>query len=513
MRLRHMITLTLVTAMAVAPGWAATVNTGDDSVGYLPGNVSEGSINVSTATSGDSFAAVSSHTTEQVLDRLVNIAFVNADLENALRIIARQMELNIIIGPGVRGRTITLELKDVPLRFALDSILSANELGFVVERGGIVRVVPMSQLRPDPIERQTLVRRLNWQIAGDVELVLADFITEEGSLRSDAPTNSVIVSDVPGRIQEIDSLLSELDVPERQVMIEARMVDINETFARSFDAELGIGQVDDSHSDNDSSRGVAPQNTVFNSINSNYTTADGIITPADAVGFATSIVSTPRAAWSYGTRMLGYDVSLLLEAAEEEGLARVLASPRVATINNVPAEIDIQREEPYTESTFNPGGQTTQSVLFKDVGLKLTVTPRITNNGYIRMMLEPEQSIIVDFVATVNSLVPVVSRRTATTNVIVEDRHTAVLGGLRELDAINREQGTPWFRKIPVFGFLFRGDSFDRNRTDFYIFVTPEIIQTAMLGAAEQYAHDLLDLEWDVPRDYFFDDMTVEMTY
>ena len=94
-------------------------------------------------------------TTEQVLDRLVNITFVNADLENALRIIARQMDLNIIIGPGVRGRTITLDLRDVPLRFALDSILSANDLGFIIERGGIVRVVPIELIRPDAIERQT----------------------------------------------------------------------------------------------------------------------------------------------------------------------------------------------------------------------------------------------------------------------------------------------------------------------------------------------------------------------
>ena len=90
---------------------------------------------------------------------------------------------------------------------------------------------------------------------------------------------------------------------------------------------------------------------------------------------------------------------------------------------------------------------------------------------------------------------------------------TAVLGGLKQLDARNNESGTPWFRKIPVLGFLFRGDDFTRERREFFAFVTPNILHDPVLEAAERYAHDLLDLEWDLPRDYFFEDVTIETTY
>lgn len=539
---------------------------------FLPANEPTTAVNVTTGTGGNEMGELASRSTEQVLDRLVNITFVNADLENALRVIARQMDLNIIMGGAVANRQITLDLRDVPLRFALDSILRSNDLGYLVEPGGIVRVVPASTIREDEIERQLLVRRLNWQIAADIQPALEEFVTDRGTLRSDPSTNSIIVEDIPSRVTELERLLDELDSPERQVMIEARMVDVTESFARGLEANLGIGRLDRQNNDviaqqnargqaqNDFNNAVgeartdfnndqlleqyqfnferyiageipnppvpptlqffsptaffpqiqgnAPANAIWQGLNTAYA---GI--PADALAVAANVVTDPNAAWSFGTDWLGYDISLLLEAAESAGMARVLAAPRVATVNNVPALIDIQREEPYTESTFNPGGQTTQSVLFKDIGLKLEVTPRITNNGFIRMNLRPEQSILVDRVAVVGSLVPVIARRSSTTNVIVEDQRTAVLGGLRQLDAINTEEGTPWFRNLPVIGFLFRGNSYSRDLTDFYMFVTPTIIQDPNLEAAERYAHDLLDLEWNLPDDYFMDDMRIETTY
>lgn len=521
---------------------------------FLPANEPTTAVNVTTGTGGNEMGELASRSTEQVLDRLVNITFVNADLENALRVIARQMDLNIIMGGAVANRQITLDLRDVPLRFALDSILRSNDLGYLVEPGGIVRVVPASTIREDEIERQLLVRRLNWQIAADIQPALEEFVTDRGTLRSDPSTNSIIVEDIPSRVTELERLLDELDSPERQVMIEARMVDVTESFARGLEANLGIGRLDRQNNDvieqqnavgqartdlNNFNanqqyltalanrepgdpfpnpptleaffpaiQGNAPANTIWQGLNAAYA---GI--PADALAVAANVVTDPNAAWSFGTDWLGYDISLLLEAAESAGMARVLAAPRIATVNNVPALIDIQREEPYTESTFNPGGQTTQSVLFKDIGLKLEVTPRITNNGFIRMNLRPEQSILVDRIAVVGSLVPVIARRTSTTNVIVEDQRTAVLGGLRQLDAINTEEGTPWFRNLPVIGFLFRGNSYSRDLTDFYMFVTPTIIQDPNLEAAERYAHDLLDLEWNLPDDYFMDDMRIETTY
>lgn len=487
---------------------------------FLPANEPTTAVNVTTGTGGNEMGELASRSTEQVLDRLVNITFVNADLENALRVIARQMDLNIIMGGAVANRQITLDLRDVPLRFALDSILRSNDLGYLVEPGGIVRVVPASTIREDEIERQLLVRRLNWQIAADIQPALEEFVTDRGTLRSDPSTNSIIVEDIPSRVTELERLLNELDSPERSVMIEGRFVNVSENGLRELRASFGIGQEDDQASTmripdgrtlGNNLAGNAPPNPIFlPQVNARE---GNVFDPADALAFSGGFIPDPAAVWTFGTNWLGYDVYARIDALEEAGLARVLASPRVATVNNVPAVIDIQREEPYTESTFNPGGQTTQSVLFKDVGLKLTVVPRITNNGFVRMNLQPEQSILVRREFVGNSSVPVRARRTAQTSVIVQDQRTVVLGGMRQLDTISDEDGTPWFRNLPVFGFLFRGNLYTRFQEEFYMFVTPTIIQDPNLEAAERYAHDLLDLEWNVPEDYFMDDMRIETTY
>jgi type IV pilus assembly protein PilQ len=485
MRLTLQITLTLIVTLAVAPAlWAQDDSAAVAEVGYVPDNLATESTNVSTDTRGETFAALSSRTTEQVLDRLVNITFVNADLENALRIIARQMDLNIIIGPGVRGRTITLDLRDVPLRFALDSILSANDLGFIIERGGIVRVVPISLIRPDAIERQTTVRKLNWLSSEQVEAILNDFMSDEGTLRSDTQSNSIIVSDVPSRIEEIDRLMDEIDVPERQVSIEARMVDIAEDAVRRLRSEFEISRDDSENFSNSGRDGVA------------------VIPPS---------IDPVAGVFNLGDRFVGeFDLAVELEAFEQEGLARTLAAPRVTTVNNVPALIEIKREIPFTEAVQGPSDDTiTNEVEFKDEGLELRVVPTITNNGYVRMEIQAEQLILTGF----SQGIPIIDRRTSLTNTIVEDGNTVALGGLRQLEALNDQSGIPWFRKLPVMGFLFRSDNFDRNRLDFYLFVTPEILHDPNVAAAERYAHDLIDLEWAEPRDYFGDDMEIEVTY
>jgi type IV pilus assembly protein PilQ len=507
MRQTLVILLTLVVTLVVTPPlWAQdpqaqSAPSSVASVGFVPENNPAPAVNVTTETSGASLGALSSRSTEQVLDRLVNITFVNADLENALRIIAKQMDLNIIIGPGARGRTITLDLRDVPLRFALDAILSANDLGYVVERGGIVRIVPAQMVRPENVERQTLVRRVNWVLAPQVEDILKNFVSSQGTIRSDAQTNSIIVSDVPSKIEEIDNLLNQIDVPERQVMIEARLVNISESALRSLHANFEVGRAD--------SQGLAVPNA-----NSLVDAARGVTSSRDTVGVASGGTAFAPAAgiFTFGDRLFGeFDLSLELEALESEGLARILAAPRVATLNNVPALIDIKREIPYVEAVQGPSSNTTTNeVEFKDEGLSLEVIPTITNNGFVRMEIRAEQLINVGLTS---SGVPTIDRRTSRTNVIVEDKSTVALGGLRQLDAINNTDGVPWFHRIPVLGNFFRGDDLTRRRLDFYLFVTPSIIQSTTLEAAERYAHDLLDLEWNVPRDYFFDDTSIETTY
>jgi type IV pilus secretin PilQ/predicted competence protein len=446
---------------------------------------------------------VATYQEEDVFAQLVTLRFKDADLQNVIRMIAQKTGLNVIMAKSQVSGTITLNLEDVPLGSALDAILKTHALAFVREPGGIVRIVPRSEIKASAIELKTVHVPVNWVPAPKLAETLRPFISEaEGAqIQADADSNALIITDTP---PSVDTLL-KLDVPEKQVMIEMRLVDISDELLRNIGTQWSLNKAVNSGTRTE--RVPIFENTLDpvtgNIIGQIQTGFTNILTPTgrdSSYGFQ----SNGGSMWEWGDRVSifgqDFDFDIAIAAAEEDGLVKVLANPRIITLNNIPAKIEIIEEIPYTNTVIGSGGAQTLEVEFKETGITMEVTPNITNNGYVRMLLKPDQKIYRGR-ATDNS--PRVDTRSAETNVIVRDEETVVIGGLRRLTETNRFYGTPWFMDIPVIGWFFKNSTKDNNMLELVMFVTPHIIKEPTLTDLEKLQYEDIDYNWTLPEKFF----------
>ena len=434
---------------------------------------------------------------QAIFAQTVTLSFKDADLQNVLRIISRKTGLNIIMSQKDVKGTVTVHLEDVPLGAALDSILKTNGLSFVLEPGNIVRVVPRKEVRKKEIELKTIHRPVNWVQASSIKQTLEPFLTEDGQIQADGGTNALIITDTPPNVAILEDLVSKLDIPEKQVMIEARMVDMSEGAQKALGIRWGVLKFE-------------PEPAGWDDTPTNPFT--GLPGPQSTSAFFDPIVPRP------GQLNIGklmhlfgetWSLDLTLSSLENRNEIVVLANPRVITLNNVPATIDITENLPYTEGVISDQGQfVTEEVEFEETGIKMTVTPNITNNGYVRMTIEPEQKILRRYVATRYGVVPQIDTRKSLTNVIVKDEDTVVVGGLRKMQRSNDITGIPWFHRIPLFGWLFKDTANTAEKLELIIFVTPHIIKEPMLTAEEQFRYEQIDYDWELP-DYFYDEVKI----
>jgi type II secretory pathway component GspD/PulD (secretin) len=198
-----------------------------------------------------------------------------------------------------------------------------------------------------------------------------------------------------------------------------------------------------------------------------------------------------------------YNLEMALDALETENLVTVLANPKVITVNNVPANIEIKSKIPYLNAVQGPSGNfITNEAEFEEAWVRVQVTPNITNNGYVRMKVQPEQKIFRGRYLGV----PIMDERKAETNVIVADESTVVIGGLRQHDRSKDTEAIPWLSRIPIFGWAFKGRSYSDSKTELVLFVTPHILKEPKLSEKEQNYYDKIDASWKLP-DYFFDEV------
>jgi type IV pilus assembly protein PilQ len=190
----------------------------------------------------------------EIFNRRVTLDFKNADIQNVIRLIAARTGLNILLDPNEVSGRVTLSLENVPLRDALDAILKVNKLAYIIEPGNIVRIVPESRVGRGVVETQTIVLELNWRDAADIAATFEPFLTNHGSIKPNAETQTVIITDVPPNVLKIVDLIRQIDHPDRQVIIQARLVDILEDFNRNLETELALRK------NNDNTRIVAPGN-------------------------------------------------------------------------------------------------------------------------------------------------------------------------------------------------------------------------------------------------------------
>lgn len=410
--------------------------------------------------------------------RKLSLDFKDADIKNILRLIAEVSNLNIIAGDDVKGK-ITMRLVDVPWDQALDLILQTSSLG-MNRVGNVVRIAPTDTLKREvqaelegkraKEKLEDLVTELisiNYATGKDLIPQIKHVLSDRGDVKVDDRTNILIVKDIARNIALVKSLVRSLDAKTPQIMIEARIVEANLSFQSELGIkwgfELGGGKAT-------MGGGIAG------------TTGGGIA--GTALGTATrEIVSLPAVARSGvpgGVGTAGIleaifsrgsirELDIAISAHENKGDVKIISSPKIATLDNKEASIEQGLRIPYPKLTTE-GTVTTD---FIDANLKLTVTPHVTNDGYIKMIIKAKKD-RPDFTQTVLG-VPSIDKKEAITEVLVKDNGIVAIAGIYTIEKTDADEGIPLFNKIPLLGWLFKRQIKEDLRKDLLIFISPKI--------------------------------------
>jgi type IV pilus assembly protein PilQ len=416
----------------------------------------------------------------------ITLDFSGADLRSVLRYFNEISGLNIIIDPSVPATPIDVVLRDVPWDQAFETLLRTHKLGYVAE-GTIVRIAPISVLAEEEGERRKLqdakalagdlrvqTFSLSYAKAADLSpLLVKSALSQRGQIQVDSRTNTIIITDLPDRLQTVNALLGALDRPEPQVEVEARVVQTTREFAKAMGIQWGLnGRVTPAIGN---TTGLAFPNSALlgGRTGANNTPSDPRATGNDTSATAVNL-GVPGASSAIGLALgavngaLNLDVAL--SALERSGKGRVLSTPRLTTQNNVAAEVTQGIQIPIQTVANN-----TVTVSFKDAALTLQVTPQITSANTVIMLITLENA-TPDFSRQVNGIPPIDTQR-AKTQVQVDDGATTIIGGI----FISREQisneRTPLLHRVPLLGWLFKRDTLSDESRELLIFITPRIIR------------------------------------
>jgi type IV pilus assembly protein PilQ len=415
----------------------------------------------------------------------ISLDFQGADLRAVLRTFAEISGLNIVIDPRVNG-TVDVALRDVPWDQALDIILKANGLGYIVD-GTIVRIAPLEALEAEQKKIKDLAtaqaeagqitthtQQLSYAKGEDIVALLkaANVLSPRGTAFVDPRTNTLIVTDLQDRITSTTQLLATLDKPQPQVEIEARIVQANKNYSRALGVQWGFnGRVDPA-------LGNTTPLAFPNSGNLQGRTggAQGPAAGSSTIpGVPTSVnLGVPAASSAVGLALGSingaFNLDVALTALETSGNGRILSTPRVTTQNNIAAEMTQGTQIPIQTVANN-----TVTVTFKDAALSLKVTPQITAAGTVIMTISLENS-QADFTRAVNGVPPIDTQR-ANTTVLVTDGQTTVIGGVYLTREQMQNDKTPGLGNVPLLKWLFKRDTNTSSDQELLIFITPRIMK------------------------------------
>ena len=428
----------------------------------------------------------------------LSLNFQDIDVRSLLQVIADFTDFNIVTSDTVRGN-LTLRLKDVPWDQALDIILQSKDLG-MKRSGNVLRIAPKDELAAkekaelealraiaelEPLRTQAFqlnyakARNIRDQLTGSSGANASRMVSGRGSVIAEERTNQLFITDVPSRLAQIEEMISKLDVPVRQVVIEARIVEASDSFGKSLGVRLGGGDL----------RGIRGGDAGY-SVGGGRRVAIG--GSYDAIGATTgmpgdgtmnlsssSFVNLPAVgqggfapanlAISLFSSSANRFLNLELSALEADSKGRIISSPRVVTADQTKASISQGTQIPYQEATSS--GATSTS--FKDAVLKLDVTPQIT----------PEGNIILDLVVNKDSVgqtmgtgEPAIDTKQITTQVLVENGGTVVIGGIFTMEEQEAVTKVPLLGDIPVLGNLFKQRTRTNEKTEMLVFITPRML-------------------------------------
>jgi type IV pilus assembly protein PilQ len=413
----------------------------------------------------------------------LTLNFQKIDVREALNVIADFTETNMVISDTVTGN-ITLRLKDVPWDQAFDIILQSRGLD-MRKNGNVIQVAPRDEIAAkekldltahQEISELEALRTESFQLSyqkGDAVAALLTskdqrLLSKRGSAVVDQRTNTVFIQDTPTHLEQARKLINQIDVPVRQVMIEARVVEASDKFGKNLGVRLGYNSTD--------AFSIGNSTRLFGNIGANTPTTGplaGTTMPAQ-----TPNVNLPSAGTAGAFSMLLFNssvsklLSVELTALETDSKGKVISSPRVVTSDQTEALIETGTEVPYQEASSS--GAT--SVAFKKATLSLSVKPQITPDDKVIMDIKVNK----DSVGTLYAGVPSIDTNKVNTQVLVENGGTVVIGGVYAQTQTNGVDKVPLLGDIPVLGYFFRRSAKVDNKSELLVFITPKIIQDAM---------------------------------
>jgi type IV pilus assembly protein PilQ len=413
----------------------------------------------------------------------ISLDFQGVDLRAVLRTFAEITGLNLVIDPEVKG-VVDVSLHEVPWDHALDIILRANQLDYTVE-GTIVRIAPIETLQKEGESRRkladeqalsgelvTITKTLSYAKAADLApLLLRTALTKRSSIQVDPRTNNLIITDLQAGIDRAMTLLVDLDAPQPQVEIEARIVRTTKDFAKELGIQWGFGGA------------AAPElgnTTPFAFPNSVRANGNAGAVNQQGADFGRITLGALNGAFT---------IDAALSALETDGKVQVLLKPRVVTQNNIKATITRGEEIPYTTLTAIPQGgdgvnivQQVPQVSFKTAALSLAVLPRISASGTVILEVDVDNGSRGTVQA--NGNISVNTQRVQTT-VLVKDQGTTVIGGIYETLETRSQDRTPGLSRVPFIGSFFKRNSSSSNEGELLVFITPRILKNAEAVAAQ----------------------------
>lgn len=397
----------------------------------------------------------------------ITLRLKDADIRDLLRSFSEFSGLNFVIQPGVRG-TVTVELADVPWDQALDLILKTNDLGYDLE-GNILRIAPLSKLREEAEAEQalrsaqaqavplsTVIRRVSYATANQVARVLKSgsnsILSRRGTVVVDSRTNTLIIKELPDYIDTVIAVIETLDIPEPQVMIEARIIETTKRFSRTLGINWGFSGISSAATGNTTGL-VFPNNG----------TVDGGVDLTQAGNGSLGI--------TLGNVLNTFQLDVALQAAENEGLINILSAPRITTLNNESASIQSGLQIPIQTVSNN-----TVSVQFVNATLSLNVTPHVTAEGTVLMDIAIQKREPLLAFAVAGAANAPISTKDASTKVIVRDGGTTVIGGIYEVSSDEGQDKVPGLSKVPFLKHLFKNNRQSEENEELLIFITPRVV-------------------------------------
>lgn len=411
---------------------------------------------------------------QQRLQKKISVDFRDTPIDDVIRIMAEQVDVDIVKSPAVTGN-VTAKLTDVPLAEALDNILAAHGYGYVVS-ANMLRIAPANEITVAAVKPVNKIFRIYYADVEEVAKALKDFLGPQGAVSFNKGTSNMIVTANESVIHAVEDFIKEIDRITPQILVEVRIYDITSTNK----LDLGV-------------QWIAGTDTFFTEDDqgNQIITADSKTNP-----YAQAMVDSPTNfadgsdnAIRFGIINDSLNIQTILTAEQEDITATLLANPRILVLDNKTANFEAIREIPYQELTQTSGGGNIGTTEFREVGVFLNVIPHVTRDNMISLRVMPEFSVVAGTVIIGGTLIqspqPIVDSRKADTTLLVEDGQTIVLGGLRKKEATQQTDKVPLLGDLPLLGWLFRFEGEEIVNSELVVFITPRVVVKPTLDPRE----------------------------